>query len=157
MLAVQMSLLEGHPVSPSQSQAKGRDFLEQVDSSVSISDCFRKCVRAGLSGRMSQDVYQVAGGKTSSSFSNNGLTSGIMSHGEFWTLNTSEWPRDAAVCLLSDILETGSVPQRYFLSQAACQGILRRAEKRGKKLPKLLERCLRTKAASIGQPGTATS
>jgi hypothetical protein len=41
---------------------------------------------------------------------------------EFLTLNTSEWPSDAAVCSLSDILETGDVPQRYFLSAKACQG-----------------------------------
>jgi hypothetical protein len=51
------------------------------------------------------------------------------------TLNTSEWPKDAAVCSLSDVLETGEVPQRYFLTARACAGILRRAEKRGKKLP----------------------
>jgi hypothetical protein len=35
-------------------------------------------------------------------------------------------------------LETGELPQRYFLSATACQGILRRAEKRGKKLPDAL-------------------
>jgi hypothetical protein len=39
-------------------------------------------------------------------------------------------------------LETGAVPQRFFLSATACQGILRRAEKRGKKLPEQLERAL---------------
>jgi hypothetical protein len=61
---------------------------------------------------------------------------------EFLTLSTSEWPNDAAVCSLSDVLETGVVPQRFFLSATACQGILRRAEKRGKKLPEQLERAL---------------
>jgi hypothetical protein len=60
----------------------------------------------------------------------------------FLTLNTSEWPSDAAVCSLSDTLETGDVPQRFFLSAKACQGILRRAEKRGKKLPPLLREAL---------------
>jgi hypothetical protein len=43
---------------------------------------------------------------------------------------------------LSDVLETGALPQRFFLSATACQGILRRAEKRGKKLPEQLERAL---------------
>jgi hypothetical protein len=61
---------------------------------------------------------------------------------EFLTLSTSEWPSDAAVCSLSDTLETGNLPQRFFLSATACQGILRRAEKRGKVLPPALEQAL---------------
>ena len=60
--------------------------------------------------------------------------SGMGSPTEFLTLNTSDWPNDAAVSSLSDVLETGAVPQRYFLSARACRGILRRAEKRGKLL-----------------------
>jgi hypothetical protein len=43
---------------------------------------------------------------------------------------------------LSDILETGDVPQRFFLSATACRGILRRAEKRGKTLPAALATAL---------------
>jgi hypothetical protein len=58
------------------------------------------------------------------------------------TLSGGEWPSDAAVCSLSDTLETGDVPQRFFLSAKACSGILRRAEKRGKKLPPLLLQAL---------------
>jgi hypothetical protein len=61
---------------------------------------------------------------------------------EFLTLSTLEWPKDAAVCSLSDTLETGAVPQRFFLSATACKGILRRAEKRGKSLPEQLKRAL---------------
>jgi hypothetical protein len=71
------------------------------------------------------------------------------SHTGFWTLNTSEWPSDAAVCSLSDVLETGAVPQRFFLSATACKGILRRAEKRGKQLPQQLERALQTVAQGM--------
>jgi hypothetical protein len=49
---------------------------------------------------------------------------------------------------LSDVLEpTGSVPPRFFLSPKACAGILRRAEKRGKKLPEALDRALRAAAS----------
>jgi hypothetical protein len=57
---------------------------------------------------------------------------------EYLTLNISDWPKDASVCSLSDILETGDVPQRFYLSAKACQGILRRAAKRGKELPQPL-------------------
>ena len=41
-----------------------------------------------------------------------------------WTHNGSEWPNAVAVCSLSDTLETQSVPQRFYLSAKACQGIL---------------------------------
>ena len=79
---------------------------------------------------------------------------GMGSHTEFLTLSTSEWNHtlapslsDDGVCSLSDILEdSGSVPQRYFLSARACQGILRRAEKRGKELPPMLKTALKAVA-----------
>jgi len=62
------------------------------------------------------------------------------------TPNTSAWPNDASVCSLSQVLETGSIPQRFFLSSTACAGILRRAEKRGKALPHALQQALQTVA-----------
>jgi hypothetical protein len=60
---------------------------------------------------------------------------------ECWTLASSESPSDAAECSLSDILED-EVPPRFFLSQKACAGILRRAQKRGKRLPEPLAAAL---------------
>jgi len=75
--------------------------------------------------------------------------SGIGGPTECLTLNIAEWTVSdalchsaAAVCSLSDILETTPVPQRYYLTAKACAGILRRAEKRGKALPPLLQRAL---------------
>ena len=89
--------------------------------------------------------------------------SGMGSHTEFLTLNTSEWTAlpaqfrsDDGVCSLSDILETGDVPQRYFLSARACAGILRRAAKRGKELPPPLARALKAVADS-GRTSIATA
>lgn len=68
-----------------------------------------------------------------------------------WTLNTPEHmsfpeqsPSDGAVCSLWDILETGDVPRRFFLTAKACAGILRRAEKRGKELPEALRVALQS-------------
>lgn len=60
------------------------------------------------------------------------------SRGEFLTHNTLEYPNAVVVCSLSEVLES-SVPQKYYLSAKACQGILRRAEKRGKSLPPSLQ------------------
>ena len=64
------------------------------------------------------------------------------------TLSISEFHSGAVESTLSDILETGDVPQRYFLSAKACAGILRRAAKRGKKLLPLLAHALRGVAHS---------
>jgi hypothetical protein len=80
------------------------------------------------------------------------------SHTEFLTLSGLESPSAVAVCSLSHTLETGVVPQRYFLSAKACSGILRRAANRGKKLPAQLQDAL-TAAAQTGlaeQPMTRT-
>jgi len=71
---------------------------------------------------------------------------------EFLTLSISEFPSGAVACSLSDILETGNVPQRFFLSATACKGILRRAEKRGKELPPALHRALQQVAAASIAP-----
>ena len=61
---------------------------------------------------------------------------------ESWTLNGSDWPRDASVCLLSRILEMKDVPKKFYLNERACAGILRRVEKRKKKLPGQLQSAL---------------
>ena len=54
---------------------------------------------------------------------------------------------------LSQVLEKGSIPQRFFLSGTACAGILRRAEKRGKSLPPSLHAALQ--AVALGQTSIA--
>lgn len=61
--------------------------------------------------------------------------SGMGGPTEFSTLSTPEFHSAGVACSLSDVLETGEVPQQYFLSVTVCRGILRRAEKRGKALP----------------------
>jgi hypothetical protein len=68
---------------------------------------------------------------------------------EFLTLNISEYPSDGVASSLSDVLETGELPQRYYLSGTACRGILRRAEKRGKELPEALRSALLAVASQI--------
>lgn len=71
---------------------------------------------------------------------------GAASLGGFWTLNGLESPSDVDVSSLSSILETGDVPQRFFLTKTACEGILRRASKRGKPLPPMLQEALERQA-----------
>ena len=57
---------------------------------------------------------------------------------EYSMRNTSESLKDAEESFLSQILQE-NVPEKYYLSQRACSGILRRASARGKELPELLE------------------
>jgi C-5 cytosine-specific DNA methylase len=68
----------------------------------------------------------------------------------FLTLSISEFHSAAVASSLSDILETGDLPQRYFLSPKACAGILRRAEKRGKELPLALREALTANGGRAG-------
>lgn len=56
-------------------------------------------------------------------------------------LNMGEKPMNPIITKLSDILEEDADP-KYFLSSRACQGILNRAEKRGKQLPEILKTAL---------------
>ena len=76
------------------------------------------------------------------------------SSGALWTRSTSEWNHtlvpshsDGGVCSLSSILERGQIDPRYFLSQKACAGILRRASRRGKSLPPALDQALQAVAS----------
>lgn len=76
--------------------------------------------------------------------------------GVFSTLNTSDWPNDARVCSLSQVLAAGPIPPRFFLSARACAGILRRAAKRGKTLPATLHAALAQVAAMATDGGAET-
>lgn len=67
-------------------------------------------------------------------------------HTEFLMRNIGESPSVAVESTLSQILED-NVPEKYYLSQKACEGILRRAERRGKKLPDVLKTALEQQSA----------
>ena len=66
---------------------------------------------------------------------------------EFLTLNTSEFPNEGVESSLLDVLTViGEVPQRYYLTPRASRGILRRADKRGRKIAPSLRLALQTRA-----------
>jgi hypothetical protein len=85
-------------------------------------------------------------------------TSGMQAHGLYWTLSSlALHSADSAysVCSLAAILEP-HVASKYYLSPRACQGILRRAEKRGRTLPPALEAALRATAQTGQDDGETT-
>lgn len=100
----------------------------------------------GSSGKTSREFCRrTADGRLEPS-SGRWMTSGMGSHTGFWTLNSCEHadtlgrsPSEGDVSSLSRILETGVLPQRYYLTPKACEGVLRRAEKHNKRLPEPLE------------------
>lgn len=53
------------------------------------------------------------------------------------------------VASLTEVLWTGSIPLRYYLTEKACRGILRRAENRGKTLPDILRKALTEQAVMM--------
>ena len=64
-----------------------------------------------------------------------------LSLGGYTMHSFGECPSDARESRLSQILEDNPHP-KYCLSSKACQGILNRAKRRGKELPKILEDAL---------------
>ena len=72
-------------------------------------------------------------------------------HGGCWLRNTGASPRDAIGSFLSQILQAHP-PKKYYLTTAACLGILRRAKERGKPLPQALDTALRIQAGLMRLP-----
>ena len=97
--------------------------------------------RSGLLSKTSLAFYPATEEPTSLSSFAGWSNAGMASPGGYSTLSISEWPSAAAVCSLSEVLETDVAP-KYFLSAKACSGILRRAERRGKALPTTLLQAL---------------
>ena len=149
-------LLEDHPARGSRSQVSSEaSMMSEAVSRWPMYDFLRRCVRGGSYGKMYQARSPQTEAWTSSGSSRRLMPSGIMSRGECWTLSMSEWtafpeqsPSEGGVCSLSDILETGEVPLRYYLSRQVCLGIIRRADARGVELPRLLRQTLEHQAES---------
>lgn len=72
--------------------------------------------------------------------------------GESTTHNTGESPSVVRESTLSQILDLNA-PEKYSLSPRACQGILNRAERRGKVLPDMLRDALMEVVSSSGATG----
>ena len=75
--------------------------------------------------------------------------------GDASTLNTGVSPREEKESSLSQILQDDP-PDRYYLTQKACLGILRRASERGKELPEKLKRALEIQAGVAPPDGQPT-
>lgn len=151
---------------------KGADFaavLEEIIKVAETSACVCVCVSRTEDGQnpgvttLKMEVGVLPGVPTmlsSSAYLNGGegLLSWPISMDSpprpfYLTMNIGEKPREPNPTRLSEILEDNPDP-KYSLTAKACEGILRRAERRGKPLPAELKEALMIQA---GQSMTAPS
>lgn len=130
------------PAKTFRSRAKGVDCQHlEADCSLILHASLQTLNLIGSFVRTCQDCFPRMKVKTFSSSSKRFPNSGMAWRGEYWIANISESPNAADGCLLLDVLESHA-PQRFFLSPRACQGVLRRAKKRGRELPTRLQAAL---------------
>lgn len=146
--------LEELPVRDSASrESRAASAIPEAPSASPIAEFLKLCAPGGSSGKMCPASLAPTEERTSKRSSGKLMKSGILAHGECWTLNTCEWTDTLVpfrsgdvVCSLSDILESGDIQPKYYLSRDACSGILRRAAKRGRALPEALLQALEAQA-----------
>ena len=90
------------------------------------------CAKSQTKGLMLLDLRKENGGVLGASWAT--VTALPGGH---TTLSIGECPSVAVESTLSQILEVNA-PEKYSLSRKACEGILRRAFRRGKRLPYML-------------------
>ena len=148
------SWLEPH-ASPFQLQDSGKDFATHAETScLPTLQSLHVYGLDGLSGKTSPVSCHPTEDGTLVPSSGGYGNWGISTPTGCWTLNGAEHTgipvpsrsvdaeSSLLVASLSEVLETGTLPQRYCLSSKACLGILKRAERRGKKLPQMLRQAL---------------
>lgn len=120
-----------------------KDWMEsEAGYGLSSYELLRELNRNGLLLKTSLACYPQMKNATLPLFFKGWQKAGIGGPTGFLTLNIGEFHSAAGVCSLSQVLETGEVPSKYYLSPKAARGILRRAEKRGRELPELLRQAL---------------
>ena len=142
--------LEDHLVNPSASPESEKEWMTRVVAwPLSFWRLLADCAPDGSFSRTYQDCSQAMAAETSRDSCEPFLNTGIVVAGESSMLNTLASRSDVVESFLLDILETGDHLLRYCLSAKACAGILRRAKKRGRKLPEPLRLALERVAMTL--------
>lgn len=100
-------------------------------SSLNVCDLLTSLSQLGYSLKMFPDSFQLTKEGTLQLSSKRFPKAGTGIRGEFWTVNTSEWPNGAKGSSLSDVLEE-CVHPKYYLSKLAVAGMIRRSKKWGR-------------------------
>lgn len=129
------SSLEGSPAKILAWRDAVRDWLENgADSGTNSIVSLVNSLPAGFSSNKSLVCYPLTEGEISPSSFVGWGNAGMGGPTGCLTLKISESHSVAVECLLSGVLEASAHP-KFFLSPKACNGILRRAQKRGRELP----------------------
>ena len=146
----QASLLEGLLVNhfPYRDLEEDLEKIEET-SHLSLYALLKDYIRHGYFGKTLLESCPRKEDGTLEPSSEGWRNAGMGSPTGFLTLNTSEHNdfqgqshKDEGVSSLWDILETGEIPPRFFLTEKHCQGIVNRAENKGKRLPEALRTAL---------------
>ena len=127
----------GSPARMSQWREWGRELGlkgRALDSFLSLLDYLHSTVPEFSSSRTFQASSLRTVDATSESLFKRWPNSGMAWDGVCLTAGTSEFPSHVKESILLDAIETGEVPQRYFLSPNAAKGMLRRADRMGRPL-----------------------
>ena len=118
------------------SSNRGKDFAAVLEEAIRVAEPEAPDIEVPEKG------WNTWGGDTTMKWEDDGAW-----RGECSMRNTGESPNVAVESRLSQILEV--IPHgKYCLTGKACQGILRRAERRGKALPPVLKAVLLTQSES---------
>ena len=134
-------LQEDFPAKMSALLAKGLVLLaHEAGFSGRLQDLWKKRKHNGSSSKTCLVCYPLTKEKTLELFSGKWPTSGILLPGALLMLNTSEYPSEGAeYSSLGNVLENQAQP-KYYLTHKAAEGVLRRANRKGKTLPDLLQK-----------------
>ena len=113
-----------------------------LDSFMSLLDWLERVSPEFLLSKTLQVSLAPMKGETLRSSSKRWPNSGMLLDGVLLTAKTSESPNLASASTLSDVVETGEVPEQYFLSPNAARGILRRVDRMGRNLRQHLRQSL---------------
>ena len=141
LIQAEVLLQEDFPAKTSQSLAKGLVLLvKEAGFSGTLQDLWKKRKANGSSSKTCLVCLPLTEEKTLQSFSGKWPNSGIVLPGGSLMLNTSEFPREGAeYSSLADVLEV-QVQPKYYLSLKAAEGVLRRSNRNGNKLPDTLQK-----------------
>jgi len=116
----------------------GRDLgfeAISLDSFTTLCGSLEEVFQEPLSSKTCTGFSLATEDATSPSYSRRWTNSGMASDGVCLTVKTSESPSNVVESTLLPCIETNEAPQKYFLSQNAAIGILRRVDRMGRNLP----------------------
>ena len=115
---------------------RGLGFEEaNLDSFMNLCASFEDAAQEPLSSKTCMAFSLATEDETSQSYSRRWTNSGMTSRGACLIAKTLESPSNGDESTLLPYIEVGEIPEKYFLSPNAANGILRRVDQMRRNLP----------------------